>query len=350
MFFTRELLANDARTMQHWDHLWAGRNFSGARDTVLVNDAQSAGMQVNDSLLTRDFWRATDAIILEMRDQETGMEIIQDLLAVQTTLDIGKTVKAYNMVGAIADDVSVSMDGQAPYSFDHTEYDTDGDPIPIITAGYGVNWRYQRGLQTVGIDLARDSQMAKMKEYNKKLVTHALDGNAKIVVDGKASQGLRNHRNTKKFNLGAAGLNVNLTTATAAQLIAFFQGPFATTLIANRVDSLDILWVSPEIMTNLSKVYVENGVTVGTVMDYLLRFIRVKAIRQTFALTGNEFLGYVRQRSVVSPLVGMTTSVIALPRPMPQSNYNFQIMGAMGMQVTVDGNGMGGVFYGADLD
>jgi hypothetical protein len=350
MFFTRELLANDVRTAQHWNHLWAGRRLSEAQDANIVQMAVNAGLETNDSLLTRDFWRATDAIILEMRDQETGMEIIQDLLAVQTTLDIGKTVKAYNMVGGIADDVSVSMDGQAPYSFDHTEYDTDADPIPIISAGYGVNWRYQRGLQTVGIDLARDSQTAKMKEYNKKLVSHALDGNAKIVVDGKASQGLRNHRNTKKFNLGAAGLNVNLTAATVAQLIAFFQGPFATLLTANRVAKLDILWVSPEIMSNLGKVYVENGVTVGTGLDYLLRFIRVKEVRETFALTGNEFLGYVRQRSVVSPLVGMTTSVIALPRPMPQSNYNFQIMGAMGMQVTVDGNGMGGVFYGADLD
>lgn len=350
MFFTRELMANNAQMAGHWDHLWASRRLSENHDTGIVQMAVNAGLQVNDSLLTRDFWRATDAIILEMRDQETGMEIIQDLLAVQTTLDIGKTLKAYNMVGEIADDVSVSMDGQAPYSFDHTDYETDGDPIPIITAGYGVNWRYQRGLQTVGVDLARDSQMAKMKEYNKKLVAHALDGNAKIVVDGKASQGLRNHRNTKKFNLGAAGLNVNLTTATAAQMLAFFQGAFATTLIANRVGKLDVLWVSNEIDTNLSKVYIENGVTVGSVRDYLLKFIRVKEIRSTFALTGNEFLGYVRQRNVVSPLVGMTTSVFALPRPMPQSNYNFQIMGAMGMQVTVDGNGMGGVFYGADLD
>lgn len=346
MFFTRELLANDAGAKNHWDYMWQSRNFSEKHDqSIYVNN----GLQANDSILTRDFWRATDAIILEMRDQETGMEIIQDLLSVQTTLDIGKTLKAYNIVGGIADDVSISMDGQAPYSFDHTEYDTDADPVPIITAGYGVNWRYQRGLQTVGIDNARDSQMAKMREYNKKLVTLALDGSAKIVVDGKASQGLRNHRNTKKFDLGASGLNVNLTTANAATILGFFQGAFATTLIANRVADLDVLWVSNEIMTNLSKVYIENGVTVGSVKDYLLKFIRVKEIRATFALSGNEFLGYVRQRSVVSPLIGMTTSVIALPRPMPQSNYNFQIMGAMGMQVTVDGNGMGGVFYGKNI-
>ncbi len=44
------------------------------------------------------------------------MEIVNDLMGVQTVLPIGKTAKLYNVSGDIADDVSISIDGQAPYS------------------------------------------------------------------------------------------------------------------------------------------------------------------------------------------------------------------------------------------
>lgn len=347
MFYTPELIANDANVAAHWDQEWVKRNGFAAVDQQML---RSYNLNTNASILTKDFWRATDNVILELRNQETGMEIVNDLLTVQTTLSIGYTVKTYNVVGDIADDVAVSMDGQAPYSFDHVDYATDGDPIPIITAGFGVNWRKQVGLQNVNIDLVRDSQSAKQREYNKKLVAHILDGNAKIVVDGKPSQGLRTHRNTKKIDLDASGANIDLTTASAAQILAFFQGTFAPLMTANRVTAIDVLWVSYEIYQNMSKSVFENGQNVGLAYDYLLKnFARIKSIRPTFALSGNEFIGYVRDRSYVSPLVGMPTGVVALPRPMPQSNYNFQIMGAMGLQITADSAGMSGVFYGANI-
>lgn len=51
-----------------------------------------------------------------------------------------------------------------------------------------------------------------------------------ISVQGYKAQGLKNHRNTTKINLGsgAGGANIDLTTATPAQLLAFFgpTGPF----------------------------------------------------------------------------------------------------------------------------
>ena len=346
MFYNPEFLQlNNAQ--EHWDQLWATRDYHAGIDGVLRRNAIAAGMQVNAEGPARDFWKAVDNQVVELRDQETGMEIITDLLPVQTVLPIGKTVKFYNQVGDIDDSVAVSMDGQAPYSFDHVDYDSDGDPVPIIQAGFGVNWRHWQGMRTVDMDVALDSQRAKQREYNRKLVSLALDGKSSIKVDGKQSQGLRNHRNTQKIDLTVAA--INLTSATAAAMIAFFQGPFATLLTANRIQRLDVLWVSMEIWDNLAKIYVENGVTTGTVREYLQRFIRVGDIRGTFALTGNEFLGYVRSRDVVTPLIGMPTSTLPLPRPMPESNYNFRIMGAMGMQVKADAAGMGGVFYGANL-
>src|SRR5690606_17618281 len=120
------------------------------------------------------------------------------------------------------------------------------------------------------------------------------------------------------------------------------------------VEAYDVLWVSPQIMANLMKpaTVTLGGTTLlsgGTVQSVIQNFIPARAIRQTFALSGNEFIAYQRRQDVISPLVGMATGVVPLPRPMPQSNYNFQIMGAMGLQIKRDGEGKSGVNYGANL-
>lgn len=355
MFFTRETLAANSRMQAHWADLWATRHQANVQQEMMVN-AYRATMTPEQMACNapqgfgRDFWAELDNQVVQLRNQEIGMEIVNDLMAVQTILPIGKTAKLYNVVGDIADDVSVSIDGQAPYSFDHTEYGSDGDPIPMFSAGYGVNWRHAAGLQTVGIDLVLDSQAAKLKKFNKRLVKYILDGDANIQVDAYPGQGLRNHRNTKKIDLAAGGANIDLTSATPAQLIEFFgKGAFGTMARTNKVAAYDIMWVSPEVWANLAQPYFVNGVISGTVMAAILPFAPVKEFRMTYALSGNEFLAYVRSREVVSPLVGMTTGITPLPRPLPQTNYNFQILAATGLAVKKDDEGLGGVVYGAEL-
>ncbi|WP_105739398.1 major capsid protein [Cronobacter dublinensis] len=364
MYFTAETLAANSRLRGHWNELWANRNIFNQQHDMMVNayrPSMTAEMLAANAVggFTREFWAEIDRQIIQMRDQEDGMEIINDLLAVQTVLPIGKTAKLYTVSGDIADDVSISIDGQAPYSFDHTEYGGDGDPIPVFTAGYGVNWRHAAGLSTVGIDLALDSQAAKMRKFHKKRVAYYLNGDDSISVDGYKGQGIRNHRNTAKINLGsgAGGANIDLTTASPADMLAFFgpTGAFGLTARRNKVAAYDVLWVSAEIWANMSKPYLinvnsgSNALVSGTVADAISRFIPAKEIRPTFALSGNEFFGYQRRQDVISPLVGMAVGVVPLPRLMPQSNYNFQIMSAEGLQIKKDGEGLSGVVYGANL-
>jgi hypothetical protein len=356
MFLTQQAIAAHPRLMGHYQELQANRNIWNNQNAAMIqaNRASMTPEMLQTNALAglgREFWAEIDRQIVQLRNQETGMEIVTDLLTVQTVLPIGKTAKLYNVVGDIADDVQVSIDGQAPYSFDHTEYNSDGDPIPVFTAGYGVNWRHAAGLNTVGIDLVLDSQAAKMRKFNKKIVSYMLDGSENIQVETYPGQGLRNHRNTIKVDLGAGGANINLATATAAELIAFFStGAFGQAAINNKVTSYDVVWLSPEVMLNMSQAYFVNGQAVGTVMEQVMRFApRVREFRETFALSGNEFLGYQRRQDVVSPLVGMAAGVVPLPRPLPQVNYNFQIMAAMGLQVKTDDEGLSGVIYGADL-
>lgn len=360
MFITQANLAAFPELARHRADLVAHRaSFRIHQDQMLAahRAIMTPEMLAANALagISREYWAQVDAQIIEMRDQEIGMEILTDLLRVQTVLPIGKTASLYNFSGDIAEDVAVSIDGQAPYSFDHTEFGSDGDPIPVFTAGYGVNWRHQSGMQTVGIDLVLQSQAAKLGKFNKRLVSYTLDGADNINVNGMPGQGLRNHRNTIKIDLGAGGANIDLTTATQDQLTTFFNtGPFGTVARDNRVAAYDVMWVSPQIWGNMNKqasVVIGGGTILGTqtVLQVIKPFMPVVEVRQSFALSGNEFLAYQRRRDVVTPLVGMSTGTVALPRFLPQSNYNFQIMAAMGIRVSRDADGLSGVVYGADL-
>lgn len=79
--------------------------------------------------------------------------------------------------------------------------------------------------------------MAKVTKFNKKCVAYYLNGNSNIQVQNYPVQGLKNHRNTIKLNLGsgAGGANIDLTSATALQLIEFFgKGAFGTTVRTNK--------------------------------------------------------------------------------------------------------------------
>ncbi|HBA9159078.1 TPA: hypothetical protein J1274_000084 [Escherichia coli] len=347
MYFTKKNLAANSRLQAHWAELWAQRNIYNNQHNAMIA-ANKANMTTEMLACNavggfeKEFWKEIDNQIIELNTEEIGIEIVNDLMAVQTVLPIGKTLKMYSVAGDINDEVVMSMDGQVPHGFDHTEYGSDGDPIPMFAAGYGVNWRHAAGLNTVGIDLALDSQRLKLKKFNKARVDFYLNGNERMVVDGHKAMGLKNHKNTQQLTL-----TIDLTTAGFEEIIDFFTvGEFGVLARNNFVAKYDRLWVSPEIMANLARPHIVNGAIVGSVLDIIKPFAPVGEITQTFALKGNEILGYQRRKDVVTPLIGMTTGVVPLPRMMPTDNYNFRIMSAEGLQITSDMLGRSGVVYG----
>ncbi|HGX9176623.1 TPA: major capsid protein [Escherichia coli] len=347
MYFTKENLATNSRMQAHWNELWAQRNiFNDQHDAMIAaNKANMTAEMIACNAVggfEKSFWKEIDNQIIELNTEEIGIEIVNDLMAVQTVLPIGKTLKMYSVSGDINDEVVMSMDGQAPHGFDHTEYGSDGDPIPMFAAGYGVNWRLAQGLNTVGIDLALDSQRLKLKKFNKARVNFYLNGNENIKVDGHKAMGIKNHKNTQQLTL-----TTDLTTAQFDALIDFFTiGEFGVLARNNFVAKYDVMWVSPEIMANLARPHIVNGAVVGSVLQTVMPFAPVGEIRQTFALKGNEIIAYQRRRDVITPLIGMTTGVVPVPRFMPTDNYNFKIMSAEGLQITCDMLGRSGVVYG----
>ncbi|EHH7353436.1 hypothetical protein J5V28_001734 [Escherichia coli] len=347
MYFTKENLATNARMQGHWSELWAQRNIFNAQHDAMIaaNKANMTSEMLACNAVggfAKEFWKEIDNQIIELNTEEIGIEIVNDLMGVQTVLPIGKTLKMYSVSGDINDEVVMSMDGQAPHGFDHTEYGSDGDPIPMFTAGYGVNWRLAHGLNTVGIDLALDSQRLKLKKFNKRRVKFYLEGNENMVVDGHKAMGIKNHKNTQQLTL-----TTDLKAATFDELIDFFTiGEFGVMARNNFVAKYDVMWVSPDVMANLARPHIVNGAVVGSVLNTVMPFAPVGEIRQSFALTGNEIIAYQRRRDVISPLIGMTTGVVPVPRTMPTDNYNFKIMSAEGLQITCDMLGRSGVVYG----
>jgi len=350
MFFTEERLATNRNVQAHCDNLWANRRVHDEYIASTFSIPSVNAQLVGNSAFATDFWRELDRNMVTSFKEVEGYEIVQDLMPIETVIPIGKTVKDYPIRKGISNDVAVSVDGNAPYSKDHTGYDTDGDPSVIITAGFGANWRHAQGLNTIGIDLVLDSQQEKSRVYNERIVDLLLNGDPSIVVDGKKCEGLKTHRNTKKINLGASGANIDLTTATATEVLEFYtKGAFYQNSLDNRIRVIDVEWVSPQVWANLQSDYVVNGVIKGSIWQEIVARGIVAEFRMTFALEGNETLGYVRQAQYLTVLNGMTTSITPVPRDMPQSNYDFQIMSAMGIQVKRDRDGLGKVVYCANF-
>ena len=111
------------------------------------------------------------------------------------------------------------------------------------------------------------------------------------------------------------------------------------------------LYISPEMARNFDRPYSGSaGFKIGSLRDALVANRRIAKIEVTFELSGNEFFGFVPRAEYIRPLVGMAVNTTAMTRLNPTDNYQFLVMGAMGLEIRQDFNGKSGVFYSTDLD
>ncbi len=111
------------------------------------------------------------------------------------------------------------------------------------------------------------------------------------------------------------------------------------------------IYVSPEIGRNLDRSYSgSSGFKGGTLLSYLLTNRRIGKIAVTYELSGNQFFGFVPNSDYIRPLVGMAVNTTAMTRLNPTDNYQFLVMGALGLEIRADINGKAGVFYTTDVD
>lgn len=342
LYYTQALL-NSSRLHKSWHGEVAAnrQHFHDTEDTL-------AKLKNTAALLPRDAWRDLDDITMRVMRNDEGQAFMSDLLPLARPIDIGKIV-AFNRVSSDAGKVVRSISGQATVEMDKVDYDYRATPVPIFSTGYGREWREWNTQQSENFDAIADDQEAAVAAINRNMALYVLNGDPLIKVKGFEGYGIKNHPLTNPIELSASGANINLTSATSDAIETFVNVTLGAALDDNHIASGVNMYVSPEIGRNLDKPYsLAGGFKPGSLRDALVANRRINKIDVTFELSGNEFIAFVPDSRFIRPLVGAAVSTVAIPRNMPMANYNFQVWGAMGIEIRGDFNNRSGVFYGRE--
>lgn len=337
MFWYDEQLLANSRDHAHWfDEINDDRDYWHENEVSVTNAA---------SVLPRDAWLDMDNITRRVMRADEGEVWMRYLRPLAKTVNIGKLVHL-NRTSSDAGTVVRSMSGQVPVPLDKVVYNYAGTPVPMFHTAYGREWREWQSLTSENFDALADDQEAHTAKIRRDMALYALNGDSSIVFQGYQGYGIRTNPLSKSINIGASGNNINLTTATADALDAFFTGPFGALMDANYISQGVVLFISPEIARAWDKTYSGSaGFKAGTIMDFLRTNRRIKAIEVTFELSGNEFFWFVDSAEYIRPLIAMAVATTAIPRDRPRANYQFDIAGAMGLEIRADYNGRTGVGY-----
>lgn len=340
-YFSSQLLNSSRIHAGWWDEVSADREwFHNSEDALAAVRNQSA-------VLPRDAWLELDGITRRVMRNDEGQVYMADLMPLAKAVNIGKLVHL-NRVSSDAGTVVRSLSGQVPVPLDKVTYDYRGTPVPIFSTAYGREWREWNTLQSENFDALSDDQEAHTAKIRRDMALYALDGDPTIIVQGYTAYGIRTSPYSKAINLGSAagGANIDLTTAGSDDIDNFITQTLGAMLDDNLITGKVNLYVSPEIGRNLDKSYSgSTGFKGGTLLSYLLTNRRINKIAVTYELQGNEFFGFVPNAEYIRPLVGMAVNTTAKVRQNPTDNYQFLVMGAMGLEIRADFNGKTGVFY-----
>lgn len=350
-YFDEQLVANSRPHRQWWAEVGAQRETFHVHESNLAELAASTGLVTNAAaVLPRDAWLEMDTITRRVMRDDEGENFMRDLMALARPVNIGKIAFGYR-VSSDAGTVRRSISGQVPEVVGKVEYDYRRTLVPIFNTGYGRSWREWNTMQSESFDALGDDQEAHTAAIRRDMATYALNGDTSITFEGAVGYGIRNHPFAKAINLGSAagGFSIDLTsgTTTPDAIDTFFTLGIGGTVRANKLAGRKVnLYVSPEIMQNFSRSFSgSQGYKPGRLIDYLRTHPNINKIDETSLLSGNEFFAFVPDATFIRPLVGMAVNTTAMVRTNPVDDYNFLIMGAMGIDIRADWNGASGVFY-----
>lgn len=342
-YFDAELVANSRHHAEWWETMCLNREWFHRTEDGFAELSNSS------ALLPRDAWMEIDDITRRVMRNDEGSAYMNDLMPLAKTVHIGKLVNIYR-VSSDAGRVQRSLSGQVPNPLDKVVYDYRGTPVPIFSTAYGREWREWNTLQSENFDALSDDQEAHTAKLRRDMAQFVLNGDSSIVVGGYTSVGILTSTYSKEVNLGSAvgGANIDLTSnsTTADQISAFWGMYFGAILDSNKVPGKVNVYVSPEIGRRLDMPYSGSaGFKGGSLREYLLTTRRIGKIEVTFELSGNAFFAFVPSGEYIRPIIGMAVGTTAMARTHPTDNYQFLIMGAMGLEIKADYNGNSGVFH-----
>lgn len=349
-YFDEQLVTNSRPHGLWWGEVGAQREaFHRQEDVLAPLMNQAAQLRNSAAVLPRDAWLEMDTITRRVMRDDEGQSYMADLMPLARAVNIGKIAFGYRIAND-AGTVRRSLSGKVPEVLGKTDYDYRRSLVPIFNTGYGRSWREWNTLQSENFDAISDDQESHVAAIRSDMADYALDGDTTLTFESAVGYGIRSHPEAKSINLGNAtgGANIDLasTSTTADAMDAFFTGAFGAMLDANLITEAVNLYISPEIARNWDRQYSgAAGFKGGRIMDFLLTNRRIRQIKVTYKLSGNEFFGFVPNSNYIRPLVGMAVNTTAAVRLNPVDDYNFLVMGAMGIDIRSDWNGRAGVFY-----
>ena len=348
-YFDSALVTNSRPHRQWWNEVGAQRETFHRSEEGLGEIARSTGLLRNAAaVIPRDAWLEMDTITKRVMRDDEGENFMRDLMPLARAINIGKIAFDYR-VSSDAGTVRRSISGQVADVMGKVEYDYRGTVVPIFNTSYGRSWREWNTLQSENFDALADDQEAHTAAIRRNMASYVLDGDLSVKFEGRVGYGIRSHPFSKAINLGsgAAGFNIDLTSSatTADAIDAFFTNGIGGTLRANKLGGRKVnLYVSPEIMQNWTRSYSgADGFKPGRLIEYLRTHPSIAKIEETSLLVGNQFFYFVPDSTFIRPLVGMAVNTTAMIRTNPVDDYNFLLMGALGLDIRADWNGASGV-------
>lgn len=299
--------------------------------------ALPVAMFTNAGLKPGDLYQEFDDQVVEQFRLDEGEAILNRLMPLARSLPIGRTVLA-NARASDAGHFQTSMTGESPVVYDNVDYDTDKAIIPIHQNGFKRNWREGEQLSLENFNDAVIQQSEAIRTHRKGMVDYILDGTS-ITVDGIGWGGFRNDTRVDQIDLSAGAFAFDFTnaagTATGAEYEAAFRALAQRRYIEQKVMAPATWFASNEIFWAMQADYSTQYPGVK-IIDRLRTIPGVGEIVPSSKLTGNQLLSMPLSSQFVQPLVGMAVSTIALPRPMYNSPFAFDVVSAVGIQVKTD--------------
>lgn len=351
-FFDTNLVETSRPHQQWWAEVNTQRETFHLAEEGLANIAASTQLVPNAAaILPRDAWLEFDDITRRIMREDDGSNFMTDLMPMARSVHIGK-MQFMTRVSSDAGTVRRHMSGQVPEVMGKVDYDYRSALIHIASTGYGRSWREWNTLQSENFDALMDDQEAHLTAIRRDQADYVLNGDTTLTFNGEVGRGIRNHPLSKSLNIGPAGANIDLTSpsTTADQIDNFLTQTLGVMLDQNLITQAVNLYISGEIARNWDRSYSgSQGFKGGRLMEYLATNRRINKIVATSMLTGNEFFGFVPSQQFIRPLVGMAVNTTAMVRLNPVDDYNFLVMGAIGVDIRGDWNQRSGVFYSVSI-
>lgn len=310
---------------------------------------QEHRMAANAAQLPAEAWRDFDRNIKALMTGDEMQGLMADLEPLSRNVNIGKIVSEYRQYGGADLAVRSSIDGNHAKPTDNGSYDVDGALVLVHSTQVGRTWRELEGMRSEGFDVLSDDQTEAVRYVRRRMADDFVNGTTDLTYKGYKSFGIKSHPNTLALNLGAGGLNVDLTSPTLTYADA--NKAFIAILEAmqggsnNAVGDVSI-YLSSKIWFNLMRPANPTPESVSDNMLTLLgRIPGIREIKKSDAVTGNELFAIIRTSEYIRPIIGMPVTSTPITRVTPMDDFNILTWSASGLQIKADANGRSGVLY-----